>query len=84
MMASSRVSSKALKYCNKSGHNLFQQLCTVDSLISAHESPIFMLSGFHHEAGENCAQLGYYAASSGHFLQTFQDILSTPSSRLDP
>jgi hypothetical protein len=51
----------------KSGYNLFQQLCTVDSLISAHESPIFMLSGFHHVADENCAHLGYYAVSSGSY-----------------
>jgi hypothetical protein len=64
---SSCVSSKPLKYCNKSGYNLFQQLCTVDSLISAHESPIFMLSGFHHVADENCAHLGYYAVSSGSY-----------------
>jgi hypothetical protein len=29
---------------------------------------------------ENCAPLGYYAASSGYFLPTFRDILSVPSS----
>jgi hypothetical protein len=28
----------------------------------------------------NCAVLGYYAASSGNFLPTFQDNLSIPSS----
>jgi hypothetical protein len=28
----------------------------------------------------NCAVLGYYAASSGNFLPTFQDNLSVPSS----
>ena len=84
VMASSSFSSKPLKYCTKTGHNVFQQLCTADSLISAHELPIFMLSGFHHEADEKCAYLGYYAVSSGYFLQTFRDILSTPSSRLDP
>jgi hypothetical protein len=84
MMASSSVSSKPLKYCTKPGNNLFQQLCTVDSLISAHELPIFMLSGFHPEADENCACLGYYTASSGYFLHLFPDILSTPTSRLDP
>jgi hypothetical protein len=27
-----------------------------------------VLSGFHHEADENCSPLGYYAASSGNFL----------------
>jgi hypothetical protein len=29
---------------------------------------------------ENCALLGYYAASSGNFLLTFQDNLPVPSS----
>jgi len=31
---------------------------------------------------ENCALLGYYAASSGNFLPTFQDNLSVPYSRV--
>ena len=31
---------------------------------------------------ENCALLGYYAASSGNFLPTFRDNLSVPSSRV--
>ena len=29
---------------------------------------------------ENCAPLGYYAASSGNFVPTFRDNLSVPSS----
>jgi len=29
---------------------------------------------------ENCAQLGYYAASNGNFLPMFRDNLSVPSS----
>ena len=33
-------------------------------------------------ANENCALLGYYAASSGNFLPTFRDCLSVPSSRV--
>ena len=28
---------------------------------------------------ENCALLGYYAASSGNFLPTFRDSLTVPS-----
>jgi hypothetical protein len=32
------------------------------------------------EGDENCALLGYQAASSDHFLPTFQDNLSVPSS----
>jgi hypothetical protein len=33
-----------------------------------------VISGFRHEVDENCALLGYYAASSGNFLQTFGTI----------
>jgi hypothetical protein len=32
---------------------------------------------------ENCAVLGYYAASSSNFLPTFRDKLSVPSSRVE-
>jgi hypothetical protein len=32
------------------------------------------------ELAENCALLGYYAASSGIFLPTFRDNLFVPSS----
>ena len=39
-----------------------------------------MISGFVREVDENCALLGYYAASSGNFLPTFTDNISVPSS----
>jgi len=39
-------------------------------------------SGFHREADENRALLGYYAASSGNFLPTFWVNLSVPSSQV--
>jgi hypothetical protein len=35
---------------------------------------------FRREVDENCAVMGYYAASSGNFLPTFRDNLSFPSS----
>jgi hypothetical protein len=35
---------------------------------------------FRREVAENCALLGYYAASSGNFLSTFRDNLSFPTS----
>ena len=35
-----------------------------------------VISGFCHEVDEKCTLLGYYAASSGNFLMTFQDNLS--------
>jgi len=41
-----------------------------------------MISGLHCEVDENCALLGYYAASSGNSLPTFHNSLSVPSSRV--
>jgi len=35
-----------------------------------------VISGFHLDVNENCALLGYYAASSGNSLPTFQDSLT--------
>jgi len=59
----------------------------MSSPASDHEDPgsisdqsILGISGFHREADENCALLGYYAANSGNFLPTFRDKLSVPSS----
>jgi hypothetical protein len=39
-----------------------------------------VISGFRRDADENCAVLGYNAASSGNPLPTFQDNVSVPSS----
>jgi hypothetical protein len=33
-----------------------------------------VILAFRREVDENCALLGYYAASSGYFLPTFRDI----------
>jgi len=33
-----------------------------------------MISGFRREVGDNCALLGYYAASSGNFLTKFIEL----------
>jgi len=41
-----------------------------------------VISGFHLEVDENCALLGYDAASSGNSLPTFRDDLLVPSSRV--
>ena len=38
-----------------------------------------LISGFHLEVAENCALLGYFAASSGNFLPTSPDNLSVLS-----
>jgi len=43
---------------------------------------LFVISGFRRELDENCALLGYHAASSGNFLPTFRDNLSIPFSRV--
>jgi hypothetical protein len=40
----------------------------------------FVISGFHRDADEICALLGYYATSSGNPLPTFRDYISVPSS----
>ena len=37
-------------------------------------------SGFRRQVAENCALLGYYAASNGDLLPTFRDNRSVPSS----
>jgi hypothetical protein len=44
------------------------------------ERGVWMISDFRREVAENCALLGYYAASSGNFLPTFRDNPSVPSS----
>jgi len=41
---------------------------------------IIAISDFHSKMAENCALLGYNAASSGNFLPTFRDNLLFPSS----
>ena len=41
-----------------------------------------MIPGFRREVDEKFVLLGYYAASSGNLLPTFQDNLSGPSSRV--
>jgi len=39
-----------------------------------------LFSGFRREVDENCALLGYYAASSGNFLPKFRDNVLVSSS----
>jgi len=41
-----------------------------------------VISGFRREIAENCALLGYYAASSDNLLPTFRDNLSVPSNQI--
>jgi hypothetical protein len=43
---------------------------------------IRVISGCSRKVAENCALLGYYAASSGNFVTTFRDNLSVPSTRV--
>jgi len=38
-----------------------------------------VISDFHREVDENCAILGYYAASSSNFEKTFRDNQLVPS-----
>jgi len=41
-----------------------------------------MISGFSSKVEENCALVGYFAASSGDFLLKFHDKLLFPFSRV--
>jgi hypothetical protein len=41
-----------------------------------------VISGFCHDVDENCALLGYYAASNGNHLLTFQDNIMAPPSKV--
>jgi hypothetical protein len=50
------------------------------TLFSVEKYTSCLISGFRREVAENYVLLGYYAASSGNFLPTFQDNLSVPSS----
>jgi len=43
------------------------------SAVSNYDRKLCMISGFRREGDENYALLGYYAASSGNSLLTFQD-----------
>jgi len=44
-------------------------------------SKFCVISGFRRKVDKICALLGYYAACSGHFLPTFRENRSVPSSR---
>jgi hypothetical protein len=46
------------------------------------ENHVYVISGFRCGVDEDCALLGYYAASSDNLLPTFRDNLSVPSSFL--
>jgi hypothetical protein len=43
---------------------------------------VTLISGFHRDADEICALLGYYTTSCGNCLPTCQENLSVPSSRI--
>jgi hypothetical protein len=45
-------------------------------------NPYTLISGFHRDADEICALLGYYAALCGNCLPMFQGSISVPSSRV--
>ena len=57
-----------------------QSIDTFCMFLTGNNCYLYVISGFCREVEENCALLGYYAARSGNFLQTFRDILSVPSS----
>jgi hypothetical protein len=54
-------------------------LKTLGLNLAEFDLPTSVISSFHRKVDENCALLGYYAASSGNVLPTFRDNLSVPS-----
>ena len=54
---------------------------THNTEVETQHSSSCVISGFCHDVGENCTLLGYYAASSGNSLPTFQDNLLVQYSR---
>jgi len=59
--------------------SLFRSLFVLVSTEYSEYSGQCVISGFRSEVYENCALLGYYAASSGNFLPTFWDNVLVPS-----
>ena len=57
-----------------------QNSTSVGLNLAKFDLPTSVISSFHCKINENCALLGYYAASSGNFLPTFRDNLLVPSS----
>jgi hypothetical protein len=63
----------------KSAFTSIQTSCLAINKTSENVFIDYVISGFRREVDENCAILGYYAARSGNFSQTFRDNLSVPS-----
>jgi len=57
-----------------------QKVCIEYRIISATGIVLQQSDGWKSAGYENCALLGYSAASSGNFSTTFREILSVPSS----
>jgi hypothetical protein len=54
--------------------------CITQCVTKSNTLSKYVISGFRREVDENCALVGYYAASGGSFLPTFRDNLTVPSS----
>jgi len=65
------INIQVLRYTTVARKTFFQTMLTS------------VISGFSHKADDNCTLLSYYAASSGNFLPTIRDNLSSPSSNVD-
>jgi len=74
------VEQKCHRFCSSNTEipafsiNLFARCALLQQWVTA---------AFRREADDNCALLGYYAASTGNFLPTFRDNLSVPPSRVE-
>jgi hypothetical protein len=72
-----------LNNCEEITFNIFQIIycSTSHSLLYLINARSLVISGFRCELNEICAVLGFYAASNGNFVPTFQDNLSVSSSK---
>ena len=65
-------------FCDSTSVSSTRSLLLPISPFQTYSSTPCMISGFRREVDKNCALLGYYAASSGNLLPTFQDNLMVP------
>ena len=68
-------------HMESSSVNMYQ-CCNILERLKAECSVFCVISGFHHRVDENCALLGFCAASSFDFLLKFCDKLLVPTERV--
>jgi hypothetical protein len=67
---------------NITGCVVHEKSCVPWMVLEGKHEYISVISGFCCDVDDICALLGYYAASNGNPLPTFQDTVSVPPSRV--